>query len=106
MHNYIYQPPYLVLCYESLAYYYHNIEGLMTIVFSENNMVKMMIPIVIRMSDDIEANNLADIHQSSSRHRKHLVQSPSPIQIDGNQHVADTYSNAFLYRSVHNPVAA
>lgn len=76
------------------------------IVFWENNMVKMMIPIVIRMNDDILANSLADIHQSNNRHRKRLAQSPSPSQIDGNQHVADTYSIAFLGQSEHNPVAA
>lgn len=105
MHNCIYRLPYLVLCYESLAYQYHNIEGLAMTASLENNTVKTMIPIVIHMSVNISANSLADIRRSSSRHRKHPVQLPNPSQIHGNQHVTDIYSIVFLDQSVHNPIA-
>ncbi len=106
MNNYIYQRPYLVLCYVLLAYYYHNIKDLMKTVFSANNTVKLMIPIVINMSDGIWAYSLEDIHRHSNRHRRHLVQSPSPSQIYGNQHVMDICSIAFPDQFVYSPVVA
>lgn len=105
MNSCISQPPYLVLCYGSLAYYYRNTIDLKMTIFLVNNMAKMMSPIVIDMNDDIAVNNLADNHRNNNKHRRHLAQSPNPNRIDENQHVMDIYSIVFLDQSVYNPAA-